>query len=83
MGTMPRIARTPLTQRALTAGRRWGGFVSLAGGMAVALTDLLYLWQQRLRDREALLQMTTAQLKDIGLSRVDALQEAEKPFWRR
>ncbi|MPZ11481.1 MAG: DUF1127 domain-containing protein [Kiloniellaceae bacterium] len=51
--------------------------------MVVALTDLLYLWQQRLRDREALLQMTTAQLKDIGLSRADALQEAEKPFWRR
>jgi uncharacterized protein YjiS (DUF1127 family) len=88
MGTMSRIARAPLTQRALPAGRRpinsrWGGFVSLAGGMVVALTDLLYLWQQRLRDREALLQMTTAQLKDIGLSRADALQEAEKPFWRR
>jgi uncharacterized protein YjiS (DUF1127 family) len=27
-------------------------------------------------------QMTTGQLKDIGVSRADALQEAEKPFWR-
>ena len=82
MSTMSRIARAPLAQRALTAGRRWGGFVSLAGGMAVGLADLLYLWQRRLREREFLMQMTTAQLKDIGLSRADALQEAEKPFWR-
>jgi uncharacterized protein YjiS (DUF1127 family) len=50
--------------------------------MVVAVTDLLYLWQRRLRDRDLLLHMSTAQLKDIGLSRADALQEAEKPFWR-
>jgi uncharacterized protein YjiS (DUF1127 family) len=72
----------------LTGGRRpfksrWGGFVSLAGDTVVAVTDLLYLWQRRLRDRDMLLHMSTAQLKDIGLSRADALQEADKPFWRR
>ena len=88
MGTISRTARAPLEQRALTGGRRplksrWDGFVSLAGDMVVAVTDLLYLWQRRLRDREMLLHMSTAQLKDIGLSRADALQEAEKPFWRR
>lgn len=83
MSTMSRIARAPLAQRALTTGRRWGGFFSLLGSMAVGLADLLYLWQRRLRERDVLLHMTTAQLKDIGLSRADALQEAEKPFWRR
>ena len=82
MGTISRLARAPLAQRAFTAGRRWSGFVSLAGDMVVAVTDLLYLWQWRLRDRDMLLHMSTAQLKDIGLSRADALQEAEKPFWR-
>jgi uncharacterized protein YjiS (DUF1127 family) len=87
VGTISRIARAPLALRALTGGRRplksgWGGFVHLAGDVVVAVTDLLYLWQRRLRDRDMLLQMSTAQLKDIGLSRADALQEAEKPFWR-
>ena len=86
MGTISRIARHPLARRALTGGHRplksRGGFVHLAGEMVVAVTDLLYLWQRRLRDRDMLLHMSTAQLKDIGLSRADALQEAEKPFWR-
>ena len=82
MSTMSRIARLPLMQRGRLVGRRWGGFVTLAGGLAVGLTDLLDLWQRRLRDRDMLRQMSTAQLKDIGLSRADALNEAEKPFWR-
>ena len=87
MGTISRLARAPLALRALTGGRRplrsrSGGFVGLAGDVVVAATDLLYLWQRRLRDRDMLLHMSTAQVKDIGLSRADALQEAEKPFWR-
>lgn len=82
MSTISRIARFPLARRPTTAGGRWGGFVRLIGGLALALPDLLYLWQQRLRDRDILRNMTTAQLKDIGMSRADALNEAEKPFWR-
>lgn len=82
MSTILRGARLPLRQRGLFAGRRWGGFPTLAGAIAVGLTDLLDLWQRRLRDRDMLRQMSTSQLKDIGLSRADALNEAEKPFWR-
>jgi uncharacterized protein YjiS (DUF1127 family) len=81
------MARLPLARRAASAGRRpntsrWGGFVGLISGAAIGLADRLDLWQQRLRDRDMLRQMTTGQLKDIGVSRADALQEAEKPFWR-
>lgn len=82
MSTMPRIARLPLMQRGRLVARRWGGFTTLAVGLAVGLTDMLDLWQRRLRDRDMLRQMSTTQLKDIGLSRADALNEAEKPFWR-
>lgn len=88
MGTISRMARAPLALRPATTGRRrvsskWGGgFVSFAGRVVLGLADLLDLWQQRLRDRDTLRQMTTAQLKDIGVSRADALNEAEKPFWR-
>ena len=38
-------------------------------GVVVRLIGLLLLWQERL-------------LRDIGISRLDALQEAAKPFWR-
>jgi uncharacterized protein YjiS (DUF1127 family) len=33
------------------------------------------------RQRRALLSLDDAMLKDIGISRVDALQEGRKPFW--
>ena len=34
------------------------------------------------RQRRALLRLDEAMLKDLGISRVDALQEGHKPFWR-
>ena len=34
------------------------------------------------RQRRALLRLDDALLKDLGISRVDALQEGNKPFWR-
>jgi len=33
------------------------------------------------KQRHALLQLTNAQLADIGLSRAAARQEAQRPFW--
>lgn len=38
-------------------------------------------WQRR-RTRQALLTLTSSELKDIGLTRADALNEGLKPFWR-
>jgi uncharacterized protein YjiS (DUF1127 family) len=34
------------------------------------------------RQRRALLSLNAAMLKDLGISRADALQEGHKPFWR-
>jgi uncharacterized protein YjiS (DUF1127 family) len=39
------------------------------------------LFSARARQRRQLRELTDSQLKDIGVSRVDALQEARKPFW--
>jgi uncharacterized protein YjiS (DUF1127 family) len=41
------------------------------------------VWQQRLRDRRALALMDDRSLRDLGLTRYDALYEASKPFWRK
>lgn len=43
---------------------------------------LVEVWLERRRQRRALLELSDHLLKDIGLNRVDAWQEARKPFWR-
>ncbi|TNC07151.1 DUF1127 domain-containing protein [Methylobacterium terricola] len=47
----------------------------------VSLIERLELWADRRRERRALLRCPDSLLKDVGLSRADALREAEKPFW--
>lgn len=37
---------------------------------------------ERRRSRIALMEMSEAQLKDIGVSRSDAFGEANRPFWK-
>ena len=49
----------------------------LARGMAA-----IDAWWSRARSRRALLEMSDAMLKDIGLSRADAWREGREPFWR-
>jgi uncharacterized protein YjiS (DUF1127 family) len=55
--------------------RKIVGFLSQA-------VDYLYLWHARRTQRQALMQMGDHQLKDIGISRSDAVHEWQKPFWR-
>lgn len=42
----------------------------------------LQAWRERLRSRRDLMRLSEHQLKDIGLSRQDAEQEWQKPFWQ-
>ena len=39
-------------------------------------------WWRRLSTRRALLELDAAQLKDIGITRAQALEEALRPFWK-
>ena len=43
---------------------------------------LLLIWEQRLKDRDTLKGMSQSRLRDIGLSRRQAMREARKPFWQ-
>ena len=49
--------------------------------LRAALTRL-HDWYEVYRQRRALLGLDDAMLKDIGLSRADAIREGSKPFWR-
>jgi uncharacterized protein YjiS (DUF1127 family) len=51
-------------------------------GLLGRATDLYWVWRERRRSRADLVGMPEAALKDIGLSRGDAEQEWQKPFWR-
>jgi uncharacterized protein YjiS (DUF1127 family) len=38
-------------------------------------------WYELRRQRRALLELSDQMLKDIGISRADAIREASRPFW--
>jgi uncharacterized protein YjiS (DUF1127 family) len=52
------------------------------GGLAARAIGLFLSWQERARGRKELGQLDDRMLKDIGLNRIDALRETDKPFWR-
>ena len=52
-----------------------------ATGFSWKVLNMLYIWQQRARERHHLHQLSDHLLKDINLSRIDALAQANKPFW--
>lgn len=52
-------------------------------GLAVRLFDAVGTWSDRAEQRRALAAISDHVLHDIGLSRLDAEGEVEKPFWRR
>lgn len=54
-----------------------------SSGLLVAVLELFEAWAERRRQRCALLELSDALLKDIGLVRSEAEREAHKPFWRR
>lgn len=44
--------------------------------------QMLYRWHSRAQQRRMLLKLDNNALKDIGISRADAVHEGDKPFWR-
>ena len=49
---------------------------------AVEAIERLQCYRQARRERAQLLALDDRELRDLGLSRVDALQVAERPAWR-
>jgi uncharacterized protein YjiS (DUF1127 family) len=60
----------------------WRASAPRRPGALVRLVATLLRWRERARERRQLLAMTTRELRDIGLSNVDAWREANKPLWR-
>ncbi len=48
----------------------------------VAGVRLIAEWIERTSQRRALAELDERMLRDIGITRVEATRECEKPFWR-
>jgi uncharacterized protein YjiS (DUF1127 family) len=51
-------------------------------GRFAGLLGLIGEWLRRSESRRELAGLCDHALRDIGITRVDALREADKPFWR-
>lgn len=76
------------TKRALmnVSGLDILGFVERVSGWLVRTVlrsvSAIRKWNRRHNTRRALLEMDDHMLKDIGISRADALREGRKAFWK-
>jgi len=50
---------------------------------AAALATIARAYRQQHRERRQLLALSDRELRDIGISRIDAVRAADRPFWRR
>jgi uncharacterized protein YjiS (DUF1127 family) len=66
-----------LPPKAYTTWRRKEPLPPLVAGLM-----LIAGWIERARQRKALAALDDHTLRDIGITRVEAVGEAEKPFWR-
>ena len=57
-------------------------FAGIVGRPVKRLFATVVVWQQRYELRRHLLEMDDHLLEDMGFSRVEARQEAAKPFWK-
>jgi uncharacterized protein YjiS (DUF1127 family) len=53
-----------------------------AGRWLRPIIDLIFLWQERIRERRQLATLDSRMLADIGVDTATAWNEADKPFWR-
>jgi uncharacterized protein YjiS (DUF1127 family) len=51
------------------------------GSALMRVISMIELAVARRRSRLALMELSDAQLKDIGISRCEAFREANRPFW--
>ncbi|CAN7172459.1 DUF1127 domain-containing protein [Pseudomonas sp. GL-B-26] len=73
--------RLTLHSQELAAGQINGAREAVMRNAPTGLSRWGLFWH-RLHTRKVLLELTTEQLRDVGLSREQAREEGLKPFWR-
>ena len=70
------------TRQGATPGKAAPNAGSTIKGLLARILERLLLWQERAVQRHALASLDDHLLKDMGITRAEALYEADKPFWR-
>ena len=73
-------AKPSISLELVPAASRW---CSAFSGWLAVVVEIAEGWAERRRQRRALMMLSDAMLKDIGLGRGEAAREAMKPFWRK
>ena len=63
-------------------GRRAAIAFSTLAAMVSGAVEAIAVWRVRAIQRRRFMELDARLLSDIGLSRADAVSEAEKPYWR-
>jgi uncharacterized protein YjiS (DUF1127 family) len=63
-------------------GEAWAAAANALTLALLASLAAVVLWQERSRQRQHLAELPERELKDMGMSRVDAIRESEKLPWR-
>jgi len=58
------------------------GIAQRASKYLQSLAKAYRVWRRRSQTRRSLKTLSEHQLRDIGVSRAEAVVEADKPFWR-
>jgi len=61
--------------------RPFARFGAAIVGSYLRISDTTAMWRSRLRQRQALQELSDHVLKDIGISRCDVFRESTKYFW--
>jgi uncharacterized protein YjiS (DUF1127 family) len=77
--TMETIMRASASTHPLPTPATSGRWRDLFAGTL----QLIVLWHERARQRRALATLDERMLRDIGITRYDALLESAKPFWEQ
>ncbi len=79
MSTIETIGSGPASS---SPARARVGSLHRLGAAIMKLLDALEARLAKRRSRRVLMELTEYQLKDIGLTRLDAINEARLPFWK-
>ena len=71
---------TKLGSASSAASQSIGAFAKVRRFIFKCLANIV-IWQERAEQRQALTELNSHMLKDIGISQSDAYREARKPFW--
>jgi len=72
----------PAALRKRSVAELWGMWLRVVWALLLRAAPPLTVWRQRAWERRELARMSERELGDIGVSRLDALLEINKPFWK-